>query len=444
MESLGFWSEDNSSSGPSGTPGPSGPSGPSGEGSINNFSNFYALMPGDNTATIAPGAAVQFPQNGPTSGIITRTSASTFTIPDVGVYEVQCQVSVAEAGQLQVTINGVGLASTVVGRAEGTTQIIICTLITITNPNSVLSIINPVGNPVALTITPSAGGTHSVSATLIINQKLGSGSTGAPGPSGPSGPSGVPGPSGPSGPSGPAGGRPVTDAACTICWTCDEISPPYQNTGSGGTLSLNVYSDAGVSTRDGIYGGSAQLWKVSSDGKGMLVTDPTSIGESNSITVSFWACIEPVSPFSVIIAKDYYVDDSGSSPYFSIDVRFLGASATIAQWSIGVCVNGTLREMSIGSINILDGIQILTWLHICITYDSSTGILCVYRNGVLLNSRTDTPGNIDWGTHGRWTIGSDYMFSRNILGYIDDIRVESTVWSVTDVNNYYRARMGYP
>jgi hypothetical protein len=149
--------------GPQGATGPAGSSGGSGD-----YSLFYALMPGDNSATVAVGAAVEFPEDGPTTGIIVRTGATTFELPAVGDYEVNWQVSVDEPGQLQLAINGTGLAETVVGRASGTTQMVGSTFITTSVPNSILSVINPVGNSTALTITPIAGGASSVSATLTI------------------------------------------------------------------------------------------------------------------------------------------------------------------------------------------------------------------------------------------------------------------------------------
>jgi hypothetical protein len=126
-------------------------------------------MPGDNSATVAAGTAVEFPQDGPTvgGGAPTRSSATQFTLPATGTYRVQAQVSVTEPGQLQVALNGAGLPNTVVGRATGISQMVIDTLITAT-AGQLLSIINPTGNPAALTITPIAGGTHSVSATLVI------------------------------------------------------------------------------------------------------------------------------------------------------------------------------------------------------------------------------------------------------------------------------------
>ena len=132
------------------------------------FADFFALMPGDNSATVAPGTAVQFPQNGPTSGTIVRLNASQFLIPTAGTYRVLFQVSVSEPGQLQLSLNGIPIASSLVGRATGTDQIVGVSLLTTVLPNSILSVINPVGNSTALTITPVAGGTHSVSAHLVI------------------------------------------------------------------------------------------------------------------------------------------------------------------------------------------------------------------------------------------------------------------------------------
>jgi hypothetical protein len=175
--------------GPSGPQGPIGPAGPAGargatgaagpigpagapglSGSIA-FSDFFALMPPDNAATVAPGTDVSFPQDGPTSGTaITRTGPSTFNLTAIGTYQVMFQVSVIEAGQLILTLNGADLAYTVVGRATGTNQIVGMSLVTTTVTNSLLTVRNPAGNSTALTITPLAGGTRPVSAHLVITQ----------------------------------------------------------------------------------------------------------------------------------------------------------------------------------------------------------------------------------------------------------------------------------
>ena len=142
------------------------PTGATGAG-FSQFAVFYALMPPDNSATVAVGAAVQFPRTGPSRGSIIPLTVSTFQLPLAGTYEVTWQVSVNEPGQLQLALGGVGLPDTVTGRATGTSQISGSTLITVTGA-SILSLINPPGNSTALTITPIAGGTDAVSATLSV------------------------------------------------------------------------------------------------------------------------------------------------------------------------------------------------------------------------------------------------------------------------------------
>ena len=136
------------------------------------FADFFALMPGDNAATVAPGTDVQFPQDGPSSanGAIVRVSSGQFQLSSIGTYQVLFQVSVSEAGQLAIDLDGTDLVQTVVGRATGTSQIVGMSLIQTTVANSVLSIRNPAGNSTALSITPLAGGTHPVSAHLVITR----------------------------------------------------------------------------------------------------------------------------------------------------------------------------------------------------------------------------------------------------------------------------------
>ncbi|MFA9455695.1 collagen-like protein [Halalkalibacter sp. AB-rgal2] len=158
--------------GPAGATGPEGPEGPAGPaGGVLAFADFYALMPPDNAATVAPGTDVSFPQDGPISGTdITRTGPSTFNLSEIGTYQVLFQVSVSETGQLILTLDGADLDYTVVGRATGTTQIVGMALVTTTSINSILTVQNPAGNAAALIITPLAGGTRPVSAHLVITR----------------------------------------------------------------------------------------------------------------------------------------------------------------------------------------------------------------------------------------------------------------------------------
>ncbi len=155
--------------GPVGETGPAGPQGPA--GGVLNYADFYALMPPDNSSTVAPGTDVSFPQDGPNSGAgIARSGPDSFILAEIGSYQVFFQVSVTEAGQLILTLNGEDLAYTVAGRATGTSQIVGMAIVETTVINSVLTVRNPEGTAAALTITPLAGGTRPVSAHLVITQ----------------------------------------------------------------------------------------------------------------------------------------------------------------------------------------------------------------------------------------------------------------------------------
>jgi hypothetical protein len=133
------------------------------------FAEFYGLSPGDYTATVATGAAVPFPELGAAgSGSISELTATTFQLATIGTYYVSFEVSVTEAGQLELTLNSAILPYTVVGRLAGTSQIVGMALVTTTSTDSVLRVLNPAGNAAALTITPIAGGASTVSASLII------------------------------------------------------------------------------------------------------------------------------------------------------------------------------------------------------------------------------------------------------------------------------------
>jgi hypothetical protein len=154
--------------------GPRGPAGPEGSSSPSAYAEFYALMPPDNAATVAAGAPVQFPHNGPAIGSITRLNSAEFVLPRLGTYSVDFSVSVTEPGQLVIALDSGGamveLPYTVYGRATGTSQIVGDALITTNTPNSTVELRNPAGNTPALTITPLAGGTKPAVASIVIQQ----------------------------------------------------------------------------------------------------------------------------------------------------------------------------------------------------------------------------------------------------------------------------------
>jgi hypothetical protein len=133
------------------------------------FANFVALSPADNPSAIPPGGSVAFPIDGPNSNSgISRVSSSSFNLAHPGSYQVMFEVPITESGQLVLTLNGVEVAYTVVGRAQGDTQIVGLTIVNTYVPNTVLTVRNPAGNTGSITVTPNAGGAQPVSAQLTI------------------------------------------------------------------------------------------------------------------------------------------------------------------------------------------------------------------------------------------------------------------------------------
>jgi hypothetical protein len=127
-------------------------------------------MPPDNPGTVAAGSAVEFPDDGPSSDDIVRVDNHTFLLANIGTYSVSFSVSVTEAGQLVLELNGAELPQTVYGGSVGNTQITGEAVIQTTSIDELLTLDNPSGESTALTITPSAGGADPVVASLTIEQ----------------------------------------------------------------------------------------------------------------------------------------------------------------------------------------------------------------------------------------------------------------------------------
>ena len=134
------------------------------------FLDAYAVMPSDNGTAVAVGADVSFNRIAATSAYdITATTASRFTLGPIGVYQVDFNVPFDGSGQLVLTLNNVQLAQTVVGKLA-TGYVSGSYIIATTAVNSIVTVRNPTGNPTALTISTSLGGTLPVSAHLVITR----------------------------------------------------------------------------------------------------------------------------------------------------------------------------------------------------------------------------------------------------------------------------------
>jgi hypothetical protein len=170
--------------GATGPTGPTGATGATGAAAVSEFAMFFGLTTGtgmigtDYAATIPVKTAagtgrVPFPQDGPAIGI-TRIDSSSFTLPDIGTYEIIFKVHTTEPGQLQLELDGSDLPETIavnLNPTSGGHPIVGNAFITTTGVNSVLALVNPAGNSTALTITPADGAsTHANSQSLSIKQ----------------------------------------------------------------------------------------------------------------------------------------------------------------------------------------------------------------------------------------------------------------------------------
>jgi hypothetical protein len=154
--------------GTNGTDGDRGPQGAPGVAAPANFAEFYALMPSDNPGTLTVGSDIEFPQDGPNEGTITRASSTTFILADVGTYRVAVSASVDFATELQLMVNGIGVPYSVFGKWASDTIVGGEALITTSVANSSLTVRN-VGH-YDVHLMAHAGGPLPTAAYVLIHQ----------------------------------------------------------------------------------------------------------------------------------------------------------------------------------------------------------------------------------------------------------------------------------
>lgn len=152
-----------------GADGVPGPQGVPGVAVTANFAQYYALMPSDNPNPIAPGTDIEFPQDGPNQGTISRRSPTTFILGAVGTYRVTFGATTdSYNSQVQLTVNDVGVPYGTFGRWWYGGMISGDAFITTSAADSSVTVRN-VGYDY-LMLTPNAGGSNPVAAYLTIQQ----------------------------------------------------------------------------------------------------------------------------------------------------------------------------------------------------------------------------------------------------------------------------------
>jgi hypothetical protein len=106
----------------------------------------------DYSTGIGIGTAVPFPRDGAaTNASVVRASGSSFTVVDSGVYEISWTVGFVQKSQLQISISGSGVVDTTT-LSGGANSINSNTVIVTLSAGELIELINPPGNPGALTV----------------------------------------------------------------------------------------------------------------------------------------------------------------------------------------------------------------------------------------------------------------------------------------------------
>jgi hypothetical protein len=172
--------------GPTGSTGAAGATGATGAAAAGvalNAAMFFGQTTGtgstenDYAATIAVGAPIPFPQNGPaTAGSpVSRASSSTFTLANTGIYEVSWQLGSDQDTQIQVAVVTGGPTFTPIANTTSLsgagTQMNSATVLISATAGTVIALINPAGNSTAFDVQPANGAlTHAQAASVVIKQ----------------------------------------------------------------------------------------------------------------------------------------------------------------------------------------------------------------------------------------------------------------------------------
>ena len=230
--------------------------------------------------------------------------------------------------------------------------------------------------------------------------------------------------------------RVAIDSNTVINWIFDESAAPFANSGTGGSLNSSAGSGSVITSRQGIFNLAVSNGSGATNG---LTSGNTSVGESNSITLSCWVYLRAYTNFADIVVKQYRNDGTWTAPFASVQLDQDNSGNGGLQFV--VAIGGVARVVN--SIPAADKLQLNKWYFLALTYDSTTGTLSGYINGDLIGTATGAAGNIDWGTHGAWCVlGNTATTSETTNGMVDDVRIENVVRSQAYLQTMYRAGAG--
>jgi hypothetical protein len=234
------------------------------------------------------------------------------------------------------------------------------------------------------------------------------------------------------------------DASNQLLWALNDFpdgpianNSHFVNTGHAGALDL-IAGAAGLNSRGSPFGQCID--QFSTGGDVPLNTGNTTVGEFTEFTCHAWFNWRQFPTNGGFFTKAYRNDGTWNAPFGAIDQQLL-SPATNGAWFFAVAVGGVQNFISVGggAASRFQVWQTGDWMHMGFSYSQSTagGTMVGYTNGSIAN-QGGAVGNIDYGTHGPWWVGSiPTQPAQSFDGQIAQMRVDNTIRSQTYMERYY-------
>lgn len=247
-----------------------------------------------------------------------------------------------------------------------------------------------------------------------------------------------------------AGGsrRTPIDSNTTLCWTFDETTAPFANTGTAGALNL---VSAGTNASAYLTGIFDHCVSFNGTTGGLSTTiGGTTIGEPSnpgSFTILVWIYINNYLTNGVIFNKHFTANPGnggGATNKYSYSIQMGGTvdGSWAFYWWAGNSP-GTQVAAGAGGTNHGGNIPLRQWCLLAVTFNSGTATM--YLNGSPVGTNTDANTTVNFGTHGRYSVG--YLADPNLTpidSQVDDIRVINGVMSESAIMTMYRTGVNLP
>lgn len=223
--------------------------------------------------------------------------------------------------------------------------------------------------------------------------------------------------------------RVTPDGYSQLVWKFDDLVSPFVNSGVAGSLDASTGYGSPVTDSIGIFNRCVDFQNSG------LKTADTSLGESDTLTVSVWTNLRSFGTNQDLYDKKYQTGNTWTAPFVS---HGIGIANSSGQWFVSVTIGGS---QLVTTMSTRYALALNQWQHLGFTYDASTHTLKTYINGRLATTDTSRPaGSIDYGSHGSYQIGAvTTQSTQGIDGRLDDLRIENTIRSDSYFESLYKA-----